>query len=198
MSNEFTATQTFLNRLKTKTSVAHTNLEQLPVSVSIINPNVTNDEYVHYLNLMHDVVKQAEEEIFPALSAFIPDVKERNKTFLIEDDFKTLGFTKTQIKRPFENTASISPAFAMGILYVVEGSSLGGRIILKNINNALGHTEDKGAAYFAGYGNNTGSKWKSFLNSLTAYEAKNNNDKEIIAGAEYAFKTISRHFSQNT
>ncbi|QEE50428.1 biliverdin-producing heme oxygenase [Flavobacterium alkalisoli] len=195
MSNELTATETFLERLRAKTSVAHTNLEQLPVSVSIVNPNVTNKEYVHYLNLMHDVVKQAEEEIFPALTAFVPDVNERNKTSLLENDLKALGFYKTQLHKPFENTASMSPAFAMGVLYVIEGSSLGGRVILKNIHTSLGHTEEQGASYFAGYGNQTGSKWKSFLNALTAYEAQTNNEKEIIAGAEYAFTTIGRHFS---
>lgn len=195
MSNELTATETFLERLRAKTSVAHTNLEQLPVSVSIVNPNVTNEEYVHYLNLMHDVVKQAEEEIFPALTAFVPDINDRNKTSLLENDLKTLGFSKTQLHKPFENTASMTPAFAMGVLYVVEGSSLGGRVILKNIHTALGHTEEKGATYFAGYGNQTGSKWKSFFNALTAYEAQTNNQEEIIAGAEYAFTTIGRHFS---
>ena len=195
MNNELTATETFLERLRAKTSVAHTNLEQLAVSVSIVNPNVTNDQYVHYLNLMHDVVKQAEEEIFPALTAFVSDLNERNKTFLLEEDLKVLGFSKTKSQKPFENADSMSPAFAMGVLYVIEGSSLGGRVILKNIHTALGHTEEKGASYFAGYGNQTGSKWKSFLNALTTYEAQTNNEEEIIAGAEYAFTTIGRHFS---
>lgn len=195
MNNELTATETFLERLRAKTSVAHTNLEQLPVSVSIVNPNVTNDQYVHYLNLMHDVVKQAEEEIFPALTAFVPDLNERNKTSLLENDLKTLGVSKTKSQKPFENADSMSPAFAMGVLYVIEGSSLGGRVILKNIHTALGHTEEEGASYFAGYGNQTGSKWKSFLNALTTYEAQTNNEEEIIAGAEYAFTTIGRHFS---
>lgn len=197
MNNDITTTETFLERLRTKTSVAHTNLEKLPVSESIMDPEVTASQYLYYLNLMHDVVKQAEEDIFPALTPIMPDIANRNKASLIESDFSAMGYAKMQHQKPFKNIETMSPAFRMGILYVIEGSSLGGRVILKNINSALGLTEDNGATYFAGYGNKTGSKWKSFLNALTAYQEEHNNEDEIIAGAEYAFNTISRHFTQN-
>jgi heme oxygenase len=189
----------FLERLRTATSQSHTNLEALPVSVSIMNPNVTNHEYAHYLSLMQDVVKDAEENIFPVLENIIPDLQNRLKSHFIANDLTALGHLK---KEPgalplSKGAANISAGFALGIMYVVEGSSLGGRVILKNIHAALGHDEKNGAQYFAGYGATTGSSWKSFLAMLMQYEEENNCSEEIIAGADYAFKAISDHFMKN-
>jgi len=192
-------TPSFLENLRSTTAQSHTALEALPISASIMDPNVTNEDYSLYLDLMHDVVKDAEENIFPALKDIITDLDERNKSHLLHKDLEKLGVTtKSNTQKPMsaslENT---SKAFALGIMYVVEGSSLGGRVILKNINAALGHDIETGASYFGGYAGQTGSYWKNFLGMLTQYEAANNNADEIIAGADYAFKAISRHFTDN-
>lgn len=192
-------TPSFLDNLRSTTAPSHTSLEALPISASIMNPKVTNSEYALYLDLMHDVVKDAEENIFPALANIVTDLKDRNKNHLLEQDLKTLGHTKknTEAKPLSESLENPSKAFAMGIFYVIEGSSLGGRVILKNINAALGHDIENGASYFGGYAGQTGSYWKNFLGQLTQYEAENNNADEIIAGANYAFNAISSHFTEN-
>lgn len=194
--DEIVTTATFLENLRSATAQSHTNLEALPISASIMNPEVTNAEYALYLNLMHDVVKDAEKNIFPAISEIVTDLNDRNKTHLLEQDLKSLGVVKDRDIKPLsESLSAPSKGFAMGIFYVIEGSSLGGRVILKNINTVLGHDIENGAAYFGGYGGQTGSYWKNFLSMLTQYEAENNNADEIIAGADYAFNAISRHFS---
>lgn len=197
--NDTVTIPSFLENLRSTTAQSHTNLEALPISASIMNPQVTNSEYALYLDLMHDVVKDAEENIFPALGDIITDLKDRSKNHLLEQDLKALGYTKanTEAKPLSASLENSSKAFAMGIFYVVEGSSLGGRVILKNINAALGHDIENGASYFGGYGGQTGSHWKNFLVQLTQYEAQNNNADEIIAGADYAFNAISRHFTEN-
>lgn len=186
---------TFLDRLRKSTAVPHTQLEELPVSKSIMKPDVSPAEYITYLSLMHDVVKDAETNVFPALSAIVTDMEERNKTILIENDLKGLGHSKSGYKTLFENVQDYSNAFKLGIFYVIEGSSLGGRVILKNISAVLGYDETNGASYFSGYGNQTGSHWKSFLSTLVQYEDENNAEDEIIAGADFAFRTIAKHFT---
>lgn len=92
----------------------------------------------------------------------------------------------------------MSVPFAIGIMYVVEGSTLGGRFILKNIQDALGYDETNGASYFAGYGNKTGSHWKKFLKELTDFEKQTNLENEIINGADYGFRIIYEHLSVNS
>lgn len=190
---------TFLENLRNATAQSHTNLEALPISTSIMNPAVTNDEYALYLALMKDIVKDAEENIFPALADIVTDLYERNKTHLLEKDLDFLGYTKQSIENNPVSSGITNPskAFALGVFYVIEGSSLGGRVILKNINAALGHDIEKGASYFGGYGGQTGSYWKNFLNALTQYETETGSADEIIAGADYAFNAISKHFTEN-
>jgi heme oxygenase len=84
--------------------------------------------------------------------------------------------------------------FALGVFYVIEGSSLGGRFILKNIVNNPQLSNDQGVSYFKGYGDKTGSYWKNFLNVLAEYEQNNNCANSIIEGAVYAFDSIYNHF----
>jgi heme oxygenase (biliverdin-IX-beta and delta-forming) len=187
----------FLDNLRNATAQSHIALEALPVSASVINSAVTNAKYARYLELMHDVVKDAEANIFPLLSAIIPDLEARKKTALIEQDLAFLGHGKDGYTRVFSGKIhQLTPAFALGIMYTIEGSSLGGKIILKNINATLGHDQQNGAAFFSGYGGQTGSMWKAFLDNLMQYEAQNNAAEEIIAGANHAFDAIAAHFGK--
>jgi len=189
-------TLTFLERLRAETAESHKNLEKLPLSMSIMSPTVTAEAYALYLNRMHDVVRETEETIFPLLKNVFQDLEERRKLQLINADLAFLNAPKTDFKSPFAS-ANITIGFAIGILYVVEGSSLGGRFILKNLQTALGY-EETGVSYFNGYGNKTGSSWKNFLNDLTAYEEQNNASEAIISGADVAFQAIHKHFSNES
>jgi len=186
---------TFLDQLRANTANSHKNLESLAVSVSITSPNVTTEAYARYLQLMHDVIGDTEENIFPLLQNIFPDLEERRKLQWINADLAFLNHVRTTATFPFSKSSkTFSVPFAVGILYVVEGSSLGGRFILKNLQSALGY-EENGVSYFNGYGNKTGSSWKNFLNILTEYEEENGNSDEIIAGADFAFQAIHKHFS---
>lgn len=183
----------FLNDIKSQTANSHKELESLPVSASILSPKMKMPDYIHYLSLMHDVHKNAEEVIYPILSGIINDLDQRKKKHLIEEDFFYLNYNKTTSSTVF-NAENTTIPFALGILYVIEGSSLGGRFILKNIIMVSGLDKGMGISYFKGYGDKTGSYWKSFLDFLTTYERKHNCGNTIIEGAIYAFDSIYNHF----
>ncbi|MFH7018403.1 biliverdin-producing heme oxygenase [Flavobacterium sp. FlaQc-47] len=189
----FSTSVDFLEKLKNQTATAHKKLESLPVSASILSPNMEMDDYYHYLSLMYDVHSSTQKVVFPLLADLIPDLKEREKTPLIMDDLSYLNY-KTGKTTPVFTKSNISIPFALGILYVVEGSTLGGRFILKNLETIPGLDQQKGVAYFSGYGNKTGSYWKNFLNILTSYQEEHHNEDEIIGGAVYAFECIYNHF----
>jgi len=185
----------FLSDLKTQTSDSHKKLEELPVSMSIMSPEMKVEDYMYYLSLMHDVHNDTEGLIFPFFSNLIDDLEQRRKKHLIENDLLFLNSSKTNTEKVFQ-TEGISPAFALGILYVVEGSTLGGRFILKNVSKVLQLSEEKGVSYFNGYGEKTGSFWKSFLAFLSEYEQEHNCGEEIIEGAVFAFDSIYKHFDR--
>ncbi|MGV3459200.1 MAG: biliverdin-producing heme oxygenase [Flavobacterium sp.] len=193
-----TATQTFAERLRAETATLHTQLEELPISKAIISPDITKEEYTTYLSLMHDVVKDTEENIMPVVANIVADLDIRRKTHLIEDDLEHLGASKTVYEKPLSKGQTLTPAFALGVFYVVEGSSLGGRVILKNIKPMLNLDENGGAKYFTGYGAVTGSTWRNFVMMTERYAEEGNNADEIIAGANYAFGAIKKHLKENT
>lgn len=186
----------FLDTLRTKTAAAHKSLEQLEVSASILNPAVTKEEYARYLVLMYDVVKDLETNIYPIVEKVIPDISDREKSQHITRDLAVLGFEAPKRHTEVFDTSGLTLPFALGVAYVVEGSTLGGRFILKNIQAALGYDDLSGASYFAGYGNRTGSRWKTFLDFLTRYAVESQTCDEIISGAEFAFYAIGKHLGQ--
>ncbi|MFB9080730.1 biliverdin-producing heme oxygenase [Flavobacterium procerum] len=183
----------FLSDLKTQTADSHKKLEHLPVSSSILSPDMNIEDYTHYLSLMLDVHTSTEEHIFPLLSDFIEDLEQRRKKHFIKDDLSFLNYTKKDFTNVF-STTEVSVPFALGIFYVIEGSTLGGRFILKNVTKNPKLSEEKGVRYFSGYGDKTGSFWKSFLAMLEAYEQKHNCGNDIVEGAVYAFDSIYEHF----
>lgn len=183
----------FLQDLKTKTADSHKKLESLPVSASILSPEMKIEDYIHYLKLMCDVHKNTEEIVFPLVSDIIEDLEQRKKTHLIENDLSFLQSKAVKSKEVF-NVSEMSIPFALGVFYVIEGSTLGGRFILKNVATNEKLSNNQGVSYFNGYGDKTGSFWKSFLNVLEAYEAENNNGESIIEGAIFAFDSIYNHF----
>lgn len=186
----------FLINLKEATAEMHQALERLPLSAFIIDPGVTVTNYQDYLLKMLPIVVDLEQNLYPLLQGIVPDLDQRRKLPLLLQDLKALD-VEVPGRLPLPLTASaenIRIPFAMGILYVMEGSTLGGRMIGNNIQKALGFTPASGAKYFAGYGAATGSMWKNFLNDLQTFEANQNAGEEIIRGAQFAFTTIYHHF----
>lgn len=183
----------FLVDLKSRTADSHKKLESLSISASIISPDMKLSDYVHYLCLMHDVHKNTEDLVFTLLYNVIDDLNQRKKAHYIEDDLLYLNHNKAVIT-PVFNTSEMTVPFALGVLYVIEGSTLGGRFILKNITTIPGLDNGQGTSYFNGYGEKTGSYWKSFLNFLEEYEQIYNCRETIIEGAIYAFDSIYNHF----
>lgn len=195
MLDQSVTNQSFLDRLRAQTAASHLKLEGLPVSKAIISADLNKAGYALYLNLMADVINDTETHIFQMLQDIILDLDQRKKNALILEDLRTIGTAKDTFLPVFE-AENKTAAFALGIFYVVEGSALGGRYILKNVTATLGFDETNGASYFAGYGNHTGSFWKNFLAAMTAYEIESGEGADIIAGAGYAFTAIYEHLSQ--
>lgn len=192
------AQKSFLNNLRSKTHASHTQLEQLPVSLSLISKDVNLQQYCNYLKSMYQVIYDTEQNIFPFLKDTIPDLEKRKKAHLLERDLNFLGRNNNGV-RNFPLTCKIDTItlpYALGIIYVIEGSTLGGRVILKNIQRVLGFTEEEGASYFAGYKSETSSLWRKFLDVLTEFEAAHNSEKAIISGADFAFSAIYNHLQK--
>ena len=192
-------TEVFLKNLRSATAPMHTALEANPVSASLMSPDLSLPAYRHYLTLMAEVVAFTEKVIFPAVSDIVPDTDQRRKLSQIHSDLTAL--TESTLEDPalfYPVDKDFTISFAMGYMYVTEGSTLGGRMILKHVQEKLGLNEAMGASFFAGYGSETGVKWKSFLSNLTNYAEQSGSSDEIIRGAQHAFAAIDRYFAAHS
>lgn len=196
---ERTPADDFLQELRVATGPMHKGLEDNRISQSLMKPGVNLTEYAFYLRCMGEVIKAYDEFVLPAVSTVIPDVERRKKTKDIDADLVFLyanGAKKLETK-PFKGfTGSPSLAYALGYAYVIEGSTLGGRVILKHIAPTL-NLQDKGVKFFSGYGAETGRFWKSFLDGFTGNILSTNSQEEAIKGAIDGFSDIGRHFASH-
>jgi heme oxygenase len=187
--------QAFLSRLRQETASCHAALEAHPLSQSITSAAINKTSYAQYLRAMQQVVNGLEEELHEILMPVISDLQQRSKQAWIGEDVAHLDCLPADDK-PFRfPQGNQSIPFALGAYYVLEGSTLGGRVILKSLPESLAFADGKGTRYFSGYGTETGLYWKSFINTLCSYAVKNNCEEEVIAGAKSAFAGILEYFN---
>ena len=83
------------------------------------------------------------------------------RAVLIEQDLAALDL------RPLPARAAVLPqlrtaAEALGSLYVLEGSALGGQLIASGLRRRLGIESHNGGAYFNGCGSGTAARWREY------------------------------------
>lgn len=85
----------------------------------------------------------------------------------LEADLAAVGSPVGGIEADTASDAVVSnfvegPASAVGVLYVVEGSTLGGRLLAGWIRSRLGYDASCGASSFVPYGADTLTRWQTF------------------------------------
>jgi heme oxygenase (biliverdin-IX-beta and delta-forming) len=192
-----TAFEQFLSDLRSRTQATHTALEALPLSRVMMSDTLTPDAYVRYLQAAYVMHSAVETTVFPCIEQVISDTEDRRKLPLLESDLRAYGAEPADTDFSFLDEAyESSVPFNLGIVYVIEGSTLGGRFLLKNAKKTLGETV--AASYFDAYGERTGSFWKGFLQQLEAYhEQATAADREaILRGAVYGFDRTAALFGR--
>jgi heme oxygenase len=193
------AEKQFLQQLRGQTHAAHESLETTTEATNLMNDAVTMQDYQRYLCIMYGVVKALEEEVYNASAHLLPDVHQRLKAHLMQQDLLAAGLTPAQVNNlpqlPLHN-AFITDAGRWGALYVLEGSSLGGNVIFRHLAKKLPLTQQNGAAYFNAYAQATGTRWQTFLQHFTANAVSQQQTETIIAAANNMFERIRNWFIQ--
>lgn len=189
---------TFLMQLRSKTANSHQLIEQNNVSQALMSQNVTTIQYAQYLSKMYSFVYGFEKIVFPLLQHYkMLQLDDRRKSHLIEADLALLNYNGVQ---HYENDELFSThyqtaAAALGGMYVLEGSTLGGQIISRHLSKILGNAVDGKTTYLTAYTGQTGSMWKNFLKLLCAEGDRNGVQEEIIASAVNTFALLNMSLS---
>jgi heme oxygenase len=172
------------DRLRAETRPEHDRLEN---GLRLTDPDLTLERYREVMARFFAFWSGWE----PRMAAVLTDealLAPRRRLHLLRADLLALGIAPETLPA-CEPPPIHSRGEAFGSLYVMEGSTLGGRVILKRLG-ALGLSPDTGGcAYFAGYGAETGAMWTRFLERLEA-EADNGNALAIIRGARATFARL--------
>lgn len=151
--------------LRLATHAAHVRLNHHPMLQNLTRPSQTLDGYCRVLAAYARFYRPVEDWIVATLAALDHDFcyeSRRKLPWLLAD----LDYFKLQPDNPpgpaalFPLTTGRSSIGQLaGVLYSIEGSSLGGQVIVRHLNANFGFATDSGARFFHGYGAETGSKW---------------------------------------
>ncbi len=155
-----------LNQLRTATRQTHQALEGV---LGLLDEHLDLSAYTEVLRRLYGFWIGWE----PQVAALIKDyslVHPRRRLHLLAADLTALGFSREALDAlPHCPLVDISSrAEAIGSLYVMEGSTLGGKLIGRNLERCLDPAGQAACTYFTGYGLQTGPMWKAFLIELAS------------------------------
>ena len=183
-----------LQLLKVETHAMHERIESV---VPLLRPGLKLSQYGHYLKRLLGYYRPLERQLAGfsgelALSGF--DFTERLKTKFLEQDLAALQMNSGEIAdapdcRFLPRTDTLASAW--GVLYVLEGSTLGGQILSRRLRDALGLETSSGARFLNPYGERTGSMWKGFAGALSGWSRSESSDSQVVLAAQQTFTTLT-------
>ncbi len=176
-------------RLRTATDTEHRTLE---ADLDLLRPSLTQENYAELLARFHEFYwrweKEAEAVIEPALpDFFVP----RRKVSRLESDLAALNYRLdgSYGRASCANVPRMdSVARALGSMYVIEGSTLGGQILARHFRQRFGFDCNSGCSFFSGYGERTSEMWRAFKEVVAGRPAS--EDEEMIDSALATFRAL--------
>ncbi len=168
--------------LKQNTAEYHDAAEKLFNSEKIFNKTFTLEDYKKIINTNYLMLLHSEDKIFNSLSGNFSEklqLNDRKKLPLIEKDLASLALENRTPSHAleFENEHE-----ALGAMYVIEGSTLGGNVIAKQLSKTEGF-DNVTFNFFGCYQENTGPMWKNFKEVLDT-EVAEEKYNDVLSGAK--------------
>ena len=176
-----------LSRLRFETRPFHDAVEANAFNQALTAGTITATQTAEFLTRMYGFVQPYEAALRQYAAAFGPawQLEQRYRAPLILEDLALLGYPAEppvcSAMPPLETCAQL-----LGSMYVLEGSTLGGQVIARQLAAA----DIAGRHFFAGRAERTGPLWKQFGQLLTAAAAAEDADA-IVASAILTFQTLA-------
>ena len=181
-----------LSRLRAETRAEHDAIEAV---LDLTGDGLTRDGYRRILERFYGFYAPLEPAI-RAVGGWADrglDLDARQKGPLLEGDLRTLGGDAPMaLPQCNDLPLLVTPTDCFGCLYVLEGSTLGGQLISRHIQNVLGLTPETGGRFFYGYGDKTGEMWQSFRAVVTNFVVSPADQDAAVAAAKDTFQKLHR------
>lgn len=176
-----------LERLRRETGPQHEALEK---TADLLSPTLTMARY-------HAVLRQFHrfwcgwQPLAHGLLAGEPELLAgRDRTPLLVADLAHFRLTPLPVAGPLPALSDAD--MALGSLYVLEGSTLGGQVIAQHLETRLGLRNGAGYAYFKGYGRQNGPMWAALRERLARHPAEGPAAERLVTGAKQTFSILEQ------
>ena len=179
--------------LNAATKKNHDELEELMFVNEIMNKTLSLEQYRVLVATNYIVHAAVEEKVHRALSPELQEklaVSGRNKLAALEQDLQEMNISKAELDQvPAEwlKDGIDSTASALGAMYVMEGATLGGHVIQKNLQ-ANPAFKDLKLNYYTVYQKALIPNWLSFVEVLntgipeSGYAAAEQSARQLFDG----------------
>jgi heme oxygenase (biliverdin-IX-beta and delta-forming) len=179
-----------LRRLRTGTADEHEDVER---TLDLLDPELGRARLVEILGCMHGFWVAAEAGLDAWAADSPADADEvswprRRRAALFAADLQALGGRVSAARPQLPRVADTD--HALGRLYVLEGSTLGGTFIDRHLAS-LPHLSDVRIRAFSPYGHETGAMWAAFRRVTRERAAAGGNADAILDSARVTFRALA-------
>jgi heme oxygenase len=179
------------DQLRRATSDQHHRLDR--GLAYLLSERLSTDRYVDFLAGLFGFYVPFEDMLADREAAFQPlGLRLIRRAALLKRDLSVFDRAPDQIPRCTEMPALTSVGYVAGAVYVVEGASLGGRVIARTLMQRFGIGRANGGAFLTADGAQTAVRWKRVLTWLAERSGTPDVHNQIVGGACLTFAALIR------
>ena len=175
--------------LKEATKELHARLDSMPAMRQLMRKDLTLDQYSEVLLHLDDWLREMAVHLHLVSSPSFAAID--RKLDALRTDLFTLGTTRRAVKLQL---ASTDPHYALGIHYVIEGSTMGARVLAPRIEQSLQRTDI--THFYRLYGEHTLANWSDTISLLENELTTQWQRERAVDGATAAFNALIDAFSR--
>lgn len=187
-------------RLKTETRPHHDAIEAVAFSNKIMDGSLSLDEYKILIRnnyLLHYVLENQLDNVSGFAEIEGLEWDQRRKLEFLKKDLEVLGLSAGEIEAEAEVFELTNIAEALGAFYVLEGSTLGGSVIARQLAKNQNLTSVPSYHFYGCYGDLTGPRWKAFQQALIQFDEKNGKGDAMVSSACRTFDYFTSIFRKS-
>lgn len=193
-----------MDRLRSETRPHHDRAEQSGFGTLVMDGGLQLELYVAHLTAWRRILSHLETALRTSDDQIVQEVWHEGlaKVPALDADIDALSSGGLKLNDAtakavasfismIDDLAERDPTSLLGILYVLEGSTMGGSVMKPRIADQLELENDRGLSYYGVYGNQVGVHFKAFRSTMA--EAANGSGAEdrIVDAAKDTFDGVS-------
>lgn len=180
-SNQTASWPSLLLLLKSRTQAIHTHIEQTSPLNRLIHGHGTTQNYIQILQALAPlyVTLETSEEIRRWAAEHHPPFLRHSRLACIRQELGDYPLPAQSHVPPWADWSEVSAV--IGTLYVIEGATLGGKLIAKSLCRHYGLDIIPGQSLFDPYGKDCAQYWKDFAGAVGRMQGFVHQDTAIAA-----------------